>query len=116
MTSASCDGRRRRSTTRRPSASALARLSAALGQADAHVDARVAQVQRVGVALAAVADDGDLPALDDRQVGVVVVEHLGHGGLSFVACCSVSYRVVVGGRGRPARSGGAVRRSAARGR
>ena len=35
---------------------------AALGEADAHVDARVAQVERVGVALAAVADDGDLAA------------------------------------------------------
>lgn len=32
----------------------------------------------VGVALAAVPDDRDLAALDDRQVGVVVVEHLGH--------------------------------------
>ncbi len=50
----------------------------ALGQADAHVDARVAQVQRVRVALAAVADDRDPAALDDGQVGVVVVEHLGH--------------------------------------
>jgi hypothetical protein len=54
----------------------------ALGQADAHVDTGVAQVERVGVALAAVADDGDLAPLDDRQVGVVVVEHLGHGSAS----------------------------------
>jgi hypothetical protein len=54
----------------------------ALGQADAHVDAAVTQVERVGVALAAVADDGDLAPLDDRQVGVVVVEHLGHGSAS----------------------------------
>jgi hypothetical protein len=49
-----------------------------LGQADAHVDAGVVQVQRVGVALAAVADDGDLPALDQRQVGVVVIGDRGH--------------------------------------
>ena len=34
---------------------------------------RVAQVQRMGVALAAVADDGDLLALDQVQVGVAVV-------------------------------------------
>ena len=46
----------------------------ALGQPDAHVDAGVAQGQRVGVTLAAVAEHGDLAALDDRQVGVVVVE------------------------------------------
>ena len=50
----------------------------ALGEPDAHVDPGVAQVQRVGVALAAVSDDRDLAALDDGQVGVVVVEHLGH--------------------------------------
>jgi hypothetical protein len=33
--------------------------AAAVAQADLHVDARVAQVQRMGVPLAAVADDGD---------------------------------------------------------
>ena len=49
-----------------------ARLRALL-QAHAHLDARVAQRKRVGVALAAVADHRDLAALDDRQVGVVVV-------------------------------------------
>ena len=47
-------------TTRRPSASALARDLLPSAQADADVDAGVAQVERVGVALAAVADDGDL--------------------------------------------------------
>ena len=56
---------------------------AALGEPDPHVDAGVAQVEGVGVALAPVADDGDLLALDDRQVGVVVVQHLGHRGHSF---------------------------------
>ena len=50
----------------------------ALGQPDPDVDARVAQAQRVRVPLRAVADDGDLAPLDDRQVGVVVVEDL-HG-------------------------------------
>lgn len=50
----------------------------ALVQTDADVDAGVAQRQRVGVALAAVTDHRDLAALDDGQVGVVVVEQLGH--------------------------------------
>ena len=47
-------------------------------QADADLDAGIAEAQGVGVALGAVADDGDLAALDDRQVGVVVVEHFSH--------------------------------------
>ena len=55
----------------------------ALLQADHHVDARVAQRQRVRVALAAVPDHGDLASLDDGQVGVVVVEHLRGHALSF---------------------------------
>ena len=78
-----------------------------LGETDAHVDPGVAQVQRVGVALAAVADDRDLAALDDGQVGVVVVEHLGHrvglslgggGGASVVDCmpCGRAARAVSG--------------------
>src|SRR5690606_21701956 len=54
----------------------------ALVQTDAHVDAGVAQRQGVGVALAAVTDDRDLAALDDGQVGVGVVEQLGHFGFS----------------------------------
>ena len=46
----------------------------ALAQRDRDVlDAGVAQVQRVRVALAAVADDGDLLALDQVQVGVAIV-------------------------------------------
>ncbi len=52
-----------------------ARLGA-LFQAHLHLHAGVAQAQRMRVALAAVADHTDLAALDDRQVGVVVVEHL----------------------------------------
>jgi hypothetical protein len=42
---------------------------AALAQADGDLDAGVVQVLRVGVALRAVADDGDLLALDQAQVG-----------------------------------------------
>ena len=45
----------------------------ALPQADPHVDARVPQVQRVGVALRAVAEDGHLAVGDDRTVGVLLV-------------------------------------------
>ena len=37
------------------------------------LDAGIAQIERVGMALAAVADDGDLLALDQVQVGVTVV-------------------------------------------
>ena len=37
------------------------------------LDAAVAQVERMGMALAAVADDGDLLALDQVQVGVAIV-------------------------------------------
>jgi len=57
----------------------LRRRGAAGAQADAHVDAGVAQAERVGVTLRAVADDGDAAVLDDRQVGVGVVEHFCHG-------------------------------------
>jgi len=60
------------------SATDLTLALAALGEADAHVDPGVTQVERVGVALAAVADDGHLHPLDDAQVGVVVVDHVGH--------------------------------------
>ena len=45
----------------------------ALAQANADVNAGVQKVQRVGVALRAVADDGDLLALDDARVHVLLV-------------------------------------------
>src|SRR6185437_11390551 len=46
----------------------------ALAQRDRHLlDAGVAQIERMGMALAAIADDGDLLALDQVQVGVAVV-------------------------------------------
>ena len=47
-------------------------------QADADVDARVLEIESMGVALRAVADDGYLLALDEREIGVVVVVRLGH--------------------------------------
>jgi hypothetical protein len=45
-------------------------------EADLYLDAGVAQRKRMRMALAAVADDTDLATLDDRQVRVVVIEHL----------------------------------------
>ena len=57
----------------------FARLVGGLGafaQADDHLDAGFAQVLRVGVALGTVSDDGDLLALDQGQVCIVVVEHV----------------------------------------
>ena len=57
--------------TSRPAAFAFARPLLAGAQADLHVDAALLQVQRVGVALRAVADDGDLLAADEGEVGVL---------------------------------------------
>jgi hypothetical protein len=53
----------------------VARLGAFL-EADLHLHAGVAQRKRMRMALAAIADDADLASLDDRQVRVVVIEHL----------------------------------------
>ena len=58
----------------------------ALPQADADVDAGLLQVQGVGVALGPVADDGDLAAGDEGEVGVLLVGDLGgHGVPAFSA-------------------------------
>ena len=51
-------------------------LHAGRGFAQRHgdlFDAGIAQVQRMGMALAAIADNGDLLALDQVQVGVAIV-------------------------------------------
>ena len=53
----------------------------ALAEADPHVDARLLEVEGVGVALRAVADHGDLAAGDERAVGVLLVVHVGHRGV-----------------------------------
>ena len=45
-------------------------------QADPHIQPTVVQVERVGVSLGAVADDGELLPLKDAEVGVVVVKNL----------------------------------------
>src|SRR3569623_438252 len=47
-------------------------------KADANLDAGVAQVECVGVALRAVADDGDFLGLDQTEISVAVVEDAGH--------------------------------------
>ena len=39
-----------------------------------HIDARIAQVKRVRMALRAVADHGDALGLDQRRIGVALVE------------------------------------------
>ena len=51
----------------------------ALAQAHAHVAAGVLQVEGVGVALGAVADDGDLLAVEVGELAVLLVVHLSHG-------------------------------------
>ena len=45
----------------------------ALTQADAHVDAAVGKVQRMGMPLRAVADDCDLLALDQVGIAILIV-------------------------------------------
>src|SRR6266566_1291669 len=47
-------------------------------QAHAHVDATVAKIERMGVPLRAVTDDGDFLSLNQRQIGRIVVMKLGH--------------------------------------
>ena len=52
----------------------------AFAQADAHVAPRVPEVERMGVPLAPVTDDGHLAALDDPGVDVLlVIAGDGHG-------------------------------------
>jgi hypothetical protein len=61
--------------TGKPSASALPRVAEPAFSPDDDVgDAGIAQVQRMGASLAAVADDGDALAADDRQIAVAVME------------------------------------------
>ena len=57
---------------------------AAGGQADDDVDAGIAQVERVGVALAAVADDGDGAALQVVEISVFFVIAFSHSKLQII--------------------------------
>jgi hypothetical protein len=49
----------------------------ARGKAHDHLDARLVEIERVGVTLAAVAHDRDRLPREDRRIGVVVVVHAG---------------------------------------
>ena len=60
---------------------------AAAAQTDHHVAAAVPQVQRVGMALGAVADDGDLFAVQPGDIAVLLVIHLCH--CSMISFCSL---------------------------
>ena len=62
-----------------------------LAQTDDDVDAGVLQVQRVGMALRAVADDRDGLAVEQLEVGVVVVEH--RGAQAIAHACADATRV-----------------------
>ena len=50
----------------------------ALPQTHAYIAARVLQVESMGMALGAVADDGDLPPIQVAQVAVLLIVHLCH--------------------------------------
>ena len=60
--------------TRNPAASAFALLLLAAVQTNNDVQARVAQVQRMRMSLAAVSDDGDGLALQRREASVFFVK------------------------------------------
>ncbi|MPM61343.1 hypothetical protein SDC9_108201 [bioreactor metagenome] len=59
----------------------------ALIQADDHVAAGLPQVQRVGVALASVAYDGDLLPLQIAEFTVLVIVHFCHSQTLLFPCC-----------------------------
>ena len=63
-------------------------------QADANGAAAVAEAKRVGVALRAIANDGDLFLLDESEIRVVILINLGHSLLlcAFVSCRSLCCR------------------------
>ena len=59
------------------------------GKADLHLHAGILQVESMGVPLGAVADDGDLLGLNQREVGIVIVISLRH-DFSIFLCLSDS--------------------------
>src|SRR5439155_20207290 len=83
--------RRRREDAQPPGLRPRAR-AASFRQAHHHLLAAVTQVQRVGVSLAAVAEDGDLPPAEVLEVRVLVVIDLGHGydTLSAFSACPLT--------------------------
>src|SRR6185436_12472253 len=77
-------------------------------EADAHVDAGVAQVERVGVALRAVADDGYLLVLDQTGVGIAVIEDSGHHAAPCDSCDSMSWGACASGGGSAVSRGSGI--------
>ena len=73
----------------------LGHAAAALVQPHLHVYAAVVQVERVGVALAAVSDYADGLAVQQGHVGVVFVVHFDHGSLQCVSFSVISYQLSV---------------------
>ena len=65
-------------------------------QADDHVDTGVTQVQRMGVALGTVTDDGNLLAIENREITVVLIPDL---------CCHYWHSFSVVGCGAAGRRG-----------
>ncbi len=55
----------------------------ARAKADDHIEPAIAQIERMGMALIAIADNGDTPASHDRRIGIAVgVDRQGHYRLS----------------------------------
>ena len=52
-------------------------------QTDFNCNPAVAQVQRMGMSLAAITDDGNLTVFNDIPVYVLIIENFCHGNLSF---------------------------------
>ncbi len=71
--------RRRRREHPQPFALCFRPRRRAFAQPYPHIDTGVAQVERVGMALGAVADDGDGSGADEGLIGVFLVVKLGHG-------------------------------------
>ena len=65
--------------TSSPAARAFSTEAESVAQADDDVDPGVLEVQRVGVTLRAVAEDGDGLAVEEGEVCVVVVVHAAGG-------------------------------------
>ncbi len=64
---------------RQPGLFGVGPVLGALAEAHAHVAAGILQVEGVGVALGAVADDGDFLTLQPAQVAVLFIIHFCHG-------------------------------------
>ena len=75
---------------RQPGLFGVGPVLGALAQAHAHIAAGVPQVEGMGVALGAIADDGNLPALQPAQVTILLVVHFCHGKHSLYVSSKVN--------------------------